>query len=82
MTKTAIFRRYVNDPSTSEQELHARSGQRVRLIGPPFRPDPVEEGMMQAVIFPDGYWAEAFYPDELSDIRDVSDADWIEAKEN
>ncbi|QIG59100.1 hypothetical protein SEA_FRANSOYER_92 [Microbacterium phage Fransoyer] len=69
---TAIYRRYVNDPSTSEKELHERSGQQVELIGDPFQADDVEPIMMQRVRFADGFEAEAFL-DELTDQRRLTD---------
>lgn len=62
---TTIYRRYVNDPSTSEVELHERSGQPVTLVGEPFEADPVEPIWMQRIRFADGFEAEAFI-DELS----------------
>ncbi|QDP65399.1 MAG: hypothetical protein Tp182DCM212571_17 [Prokaryotic dsDNA virus sp.] len=69
--ETAIFRRYVNDPATSEQDLHERSGQTVKLIGTPFKADPVEPIWVQLVQFEDGYKSEAF-TDELSPEPKVS----------
>ena len=56
------FRRYVDDPSTSETELHRRSGQHVNVIGPvpPESYDFSEVGPMSFVRFADGFEAEAF----------------------
>lgn len=66
MTEHATYRRYVNDPSTSEKELHERSGQRVELIGLPFNANTdAEPIIMQGIRFADGYEAEAF-ADELT----------------
>lgn len=64
-----IFNRYVNDPSTDEQDLHARSGQVVTLIGEPFDAEPsfpAEHIIMQKIKFEDGFEAEAFI-DELTE---------------
>ena len=63
--RTATFRRYVDDPATSERELRERSGQTVTLIGAPTETDPDEPIWMQRIRFADGYEAEAFL-DELS----------------
>ncbi|WP_406245853.1 hypothetical protein ACI7YT_12495 [Microbacterium sp. M] len=66
-TKTATFRRYVNDPSTTERELHRRSGQRV--IARPLNPeeyDAEEVGAMYEIEFPDGRDDVAF-AEELTD---------------
>lgn len=59
MTAT-IYRRYVDDPATMEQDLHVRSGQPVELIGVPFDADPDEGIIMQRIRFADGYEADAF----------------------
>lgn len=64
MAKT-IFTRYVNDPTTAEQELHQRSGQTVELVGEPFDADPGNDIMMQHIRFEDGYEDDAFV-DELT----------------
>ncbi len=64
---TKIYTRYVNDPTTTEVELHVRSGQTVELIGKPFAPDQDEpDNIVQRVRFSDGYEADAF-EDELSE---------------
>lgn len=65
---TIIYHRYVDDPTTMEKELHARSGQPVDLIGLPFVADPDEGIIMQRIRFADGYEADAF-EDELHDER-------------
>lgn len=71
MTTTATYRRYVDDPTTGEKELRARSGQRVELIGEPYAPDADEPSLiLQRVRFADGYEDEAF-PDELHDPGEV-----------
>jgi hypothetical protein len=61
----AIFRRYVSDSTTSEQELQKRSGEPVELIGEPYYPDEVEDYRMIQVRFADGYEAIAF-EDEIT----------------
>jgi len=64
----ATFKRYVDDPTTAETELHARSGQRVKVLGltdPANRDE--EVGAMWHVEFEDGYRAPAF-EDELSHV--------------
>lgn len=65
---TAIFTRYVDDPTSSERELQARRGQRVRLIGGPFVADKEDQIIMQKIVFDDGFIAAAFI-DELSDVH-------------
>lgn len=67
MGTTATFNRYVDDPTTWEQELHKRSGQRVRVFGKVDNPDEDEiGGPMFHITFDDGYSSEAF-DEELSD---------------
>lgn len=59
--RTAIFHRYVNDPTTLEVELHARSGQPCVILRP-LGPDEADEevGPMFRIRFEDGYEASAF----------------------
>lgn len=61
-SKTATFRRYVNDSATAERELHERAGQEVTILGEldPSAYDRAEVGTMYRVRFPDGYTADAF----------------------
>lgn len=75
---TTTFRRYVDDPATSEHELRERSGQPVTLIGEPFETDPDEPIWMQRIRFADDHEAEAFI-DELTPVPEVPhDHDWTD----
>lgn len=84
---TYIFRRYVEDPTTAELELHARAGQEVEVLGPV---DPAtydaEVGQMCRIRFADGYEAEAFAEEvhyvstmKRFQVRDEDDGTWAEA---
>jgi hypothetical protein len=64
--RTAIFTRYVDDPSTSEQYLRDHSGERVTVHGELENPDRDEVGAIFNIEFADGTKHEAFW-DELSD---------------
>lgn len=69
--KTATFKRYVSDSSTSEQELESRGGSTVKVLGTldPELYDFEETGLMYVIEFPDGLRAEAFN-DELTNWSD------------
>lgn len=57
-----IYKRYVNDPTTTEQDLHIRSGQEVTVLGSVIYDE--EVGPVFNIVFADGFTAEAF-GDEL-----------------
>lgn len=57
-----IFCRYVDDPHTSEQDLHKRSGQAVEVLRP-LTADEADVPMFR-IRFADGFEADAF-ADEL-----------------
>lgn len=67
---TAVFRRYVADPSTSEVYLHQHSGERVTVIGElgtlGVAYDRDDTGDILRVRFADGTFQDVFL-DELSD---------------
>lgn len=65
--ETAIFNRYVNDPSSQEHELLAREGQTVKVLGqlPESEYDQPEVGAMYMIQFEDGLVVDAF-ADELT----------------
>lgn len=58
MMGDVIFRRYVNDPTTSETELHKRTGEPVEVLHR-IEAD-VEVGPMYRVRFRDGFEADVF----------------------
>ena len=66
----AVYRRYVNDPSTIETDLHERTGQQVAVTPVPLDTyDYYETGLMYSIVFDDGYASTAF-ADELTFIAD------------
>jgi hypothetical protein len=61
----ATFKRYVDDPTTTETELQKRKGQRVTVAPADFYYDD-EIGTMYSIMFEDGYTDQAF-AEELSE---------------
>jgi len=57
-----IFHRYVDDPSTSETELHQRSGSAATIVAQvdPMTYDSYEVGVLYDVMFVDGLIATVF----------------------
>lgn len=66
---TAIFKRYSDDPTTSETELRNRSGQIVTVTEKVLA-DPDDNIWMYFITFADGFTAEAF-EDELTFEEDL-----------
>lgn len=66
-----VFNRYVDDPTTSEQDLHARSGQVVSVASEVDHGtyDFEDVGPIFNIVFDDGFEAQAF-SDELTEVHE------------